>query len=75
MLHPPPREAPSADYIDAVVRLIAPHDRHIALHVAGDSIAEHTDLVRSLPLQVVIDHMARVELDQGLNSPAVTELR
>ncbi len=68
-------KAPTADEIDAVVRLIAPHGWHIALHVAGAGIAEHADLVRSLPLPVVIDHMARVDLRAGLASPAVTALR
>ncbi|GAA5128199.1 amidohydrolase family protein [Pseudonocardia adelaidensis] len=67
--------APSAEEIDAVVRLVAPHGWHIALHVAGEGIAEHADLVRSLPLRVVVDHMARVDLRQGLGSPAVTALR
>jgi len=67
--------APTAEEIDAIVRLIAPHGWHIALHVAGDGVAEHADLVRSLPLRVVIDHMARVDLRQGLGSPAVTALR
>jgi 2-pyrone-4,6-dicarboxylate lactonase len=68
-------KAPSAEEIGAVVRLVAPHGWHIALHVAGDGIAEHADVVRSLPLRVVIDHMARVDLRQGLESPAVTALR
>mgnify|MGYP001367553801 CR=1 FL=1 len=68
-------KAPSADEIDAIVRLVAPHGWHIALHVAGNGIADHADLVRSLPVRVVIDHMARVDLRHGLNSPAVNALR
>lgn len=67
--------APSRDDIDAIVRLVAPHGWHVALHVAGDGIAEHADLVRSLPTRVVVDHMARVDLRAGLDSPAVTSLR
>lgn len=67
--------APSAQEIDAIVRLVAPYDWHIALHVADDGVAEHADLVRSLPVRVVIDHMARVNLRQGLDSPAVSALR
>jgi predicted TIM-barrel fold metal-dependent hydrolase len=67
--------APSAEQIDAVVRLVAPSGWHLALHVAGNGIAEHAELVRSLPLRVVIDHMARVDLRAGLGSPAVSALR
>ncbi|WP_431921445.1 amidohydrolase family protein [Amycolatopsis tucumanensis] len=66
--------APSREEIDAIVALIRPYGWHIALHVAGDGIAEHADLVRSLGVQVVIDHMARVDLRQGLDSAAVRSL-
>lgn len=66
--------APSQDEIDAVVRLVRPHGWHIALHVAGTGIADHEDLVRALPLPVVIDHMARVDLDAGLDSEPVRAL-
>nr|WP_281178413.1 amidohydrolase family protein [Amycolatopsis jejuensis] len=60
--------APSRETIDAIAAKIAPCGWHIALHVAGDGIADHEDLVRELPLQVVIDHMARVDLRAGLDS-------
>ncbi|GLZ47312.1 2-pyrone-4,6-dicarboxylate hydrolase [Actinomycetospora sp. NBRC 106375] len=67
--------APSPADIAAIVRLVAPHGWHLALHVAGDGIAEHADLVRSLPLRVVVDHLARVDLSAGPDSAAVTALR
>ncbi|MHC1561627.1 amidohydrolase family protein [Actinomycetospora sp. C-140] len=67
--------APSPEDITAIVRLVAPHGWHLALHVAGDGIAEHADLVRSLPVRVVVDHLARVDLAAGPDSPAVTALR
>ncbi|MCI2422268.1 amidohydrolase family protein [Saccharopolyspora sp. K220] len=67
--------APSPETIEAIIALVRPHGWHIALHVAGEGIAEHEDFVRSLPLPVVIDHMARVDLRRGLESPAVTALR
>ncbi|GHF80776.1 amidohydrolase family protein [Amycolatopsis bartoniae] len=67
--------APSAETIRAIVDKIRPYGWHLALHVAGEGIADHEDLVRSLPLRVVIDHLARVDLRQGLGSRAVTALR
>ncbi|WP_028922613.1 amidohydrolase family protein [Pseudonocardia acaciae] len=67
--------APSAETITSIVDLVRPHGWHIALHVAGDGIAEHERMVRDLGAPVVIDHMARVDLRAGLNSPAVTALR
>ncbi|WP_235022804.1 amidohydrolase family protein [Amycolatopsis alkalitolerans] len=66
--------APSPETIQAIVGKIRPYGWHLALHVAGEGIAEHEDMVRSLPLTVVIDHMARVDLRQGLGSKAVTAL-
>lgn len=67
--------APSAGTIRAIVAKIAPYSWHIALHVAGNGIAEHGELVRGLGLPVVVDHMARVDLREGLGSAAVTALR
>lgn len=67
--------APSAETIRAIVAKIAPYDWHIALHVAGSGIAEHEELVRGLGPTVVIDHMARVDLREGLDSASVTALR
>lgn len=57
-----------------IVALVRPYDWHIALHVAGSGIADHEALVRSLPLRVVVDHMARVDLDAGLDSEPVRAL-
>jgi 2-pyrone-4,6-dicarboxylate lactonase len=67
--------APSPEEIEAVVRLIAPHGWHVALHVQGEGIAEYAELIRSLPVRVVVDHMARVDLARGTASPAVDALR
>jgi 2-pyrone-4,6-dicarboxylate lactonase len=62
--------APSLDEIHAIVARVEPYGWHIALHVAGNGIAEHEHLVRSLPLQVVIDHMARIDLRSDVDSKA-----
>ncbi|MDI2030569.1 amidohydrolase family protein [Saccharopolyspora sp. TS4A08] len=67
--------APAPEAIEAIIALVRPYGWHIALHVAGDGLAEHEDFIRSIPLPVVIDHMGRVDLHQGLDSPAVTALR
>ncbi|NLU76142.1 amidohydrolase family protein [Streptomyces sp. HNM0575] len=67
--------APSEEEIRAVVALVRPYGWHIALHVQGDGIADHEELVRSIPLPVVVDHMARVDLREGLESRAVHALR
>ncbi|WP_069812449.1 amidohydrolase family protein [Streptomyces sp. TP-A0874] len=67
--------APSEEDVRAVVELVRPYGWHIALHLAGDGIADYEEMVRSLPLPVVIDHMARVDLRQGLDSEPVRALQ
>lgn len=67
----PPRET-----VFAVVGLIEPHSWHLSVHVAHTGITDHFDLVQALArrLPVVIDHMARVDLAQGLDGPDVRSL-
>lgn len=67
--------APALSTIRAITDLIRPFGWHLALHVAGNGIAEHEELVRSLAVPVVIDHMARVDLRAGLDSEPVTAMR
>jgi 2-pyrone-4,6-dicarboxylate lactonase len=43
---------------------------HLILHLGAQDIIDHADLFRSLPVPVVIDHMARVSAADGLEQPA-----
>ncbi|MPZ62713.1 MAG: amidohydrolase family protein [Propionibacteriales bacterium] len=65
---------PSPEDIAAVVDKVQPYNWHISLHLAGTGIVDYQDLVRSLPGRVVIDHMARVNLSQGTETPEVHTL-
>jgi predicted TIM-barrel fold metal-dependent hydrolase len=67
--------APSDDDVRRLTELVGPHGWHVALHVVGAGIVERADLVRSLLFPVVVDHMARVDLRDGLDSRAVRTLR
>lgn len=66
---------PDPAAIHAVADRVRTHCWHIAIHVAGDGLAEHEALIRALPGPVVIDHMGRPDLRAGLSSPAITALR
>jgi len=70
-LMPPPSRAA----VEEITKLVRPHGWHLSVHVADSGIVELADFVRTLPLPVVIDHMARVDLRGGLNSPEVRVLR
>lgn len=67
-------DAPSREAVDAVVALIRPHGWHLSVHVAGLGIVEHAEVIAGIDIPVVIDHMARVDLAAGPDSPAVTTL-
>lgn len=66
---------PSAEEIDSIVEKVRPFDWHVAIHLGGTGILDYADLIRSLPVRVVIDHMARVDLRAGLDSKPVQMLK
>ena len=43
---------------------------HVTIHVTMDDLAEHADLFKTLPLPVMIEHMAHVDVAAGLDQPA-----
>jgi 2-pyrone-4,6-dicarboxylate lactonase len=66
---------PDLDMIRRVVARIKPFGWHLAIHVAGNDIVEYAPFIRSVDLPVVIDHMARPDIDCGPDGAAITELR
>jgi 2-pyrone-4,6-dicarboxylate lactonase len=48
---------------------------HLATHVTGNDIIEHADLIHTLSLPVLIDHMARPDISSGPGGAAMKELR
>ncbi|WP_216850888.1 amidohydrolase family protein [Acidisphaera sp. L21] len=65
---------PPAAAIHAVADRVRQFDWHISIHVAGSGLVEHEAMIRSIQAPVVIDHMGRLDLDEGLDGPAVTTL-
>lgn len=64
---------PRAD-VETMLALGEPHGWHIQVHVAGSGIRDHAELIESLPGMVVIDHMARVDLDDEASIEALLAL-
>jgi len=58
-----------------IIALGAPYGWHIANHVGGNGIIEHYDFLASIAAPVVIDHMARIDIAEGLNGKAFTALK
>jgi predicted TIM-barrel fold metal-dependent hydrolase len=61
--------------IRAVIDRVAPLGWHIAIHVGGQGILEQHDFIASIEAPVVIDHIARIDIGEGLDGQAFTALR
>jgi 2-pyrone-4,6-dicarboxylate lactonase len=58
-----------------VIELAEPYGWHIANHVGGNGLVEHYDFLTSIEAPVVIDHMARINVAEGMNGKAFTVLK
>jgi 2-pyrone-4,6-dicarboxylate lactonase len=66
---------PRTDDLRTVMRLVAPHGWHVAIHVFGKELLESLDFIRSIEAPVVIDHMGRVDGAEGTDGKAFNALR
>jgi 2-pyrone-4,6-dicarboxylate lactonase len=66
---------PPLDDMRRVMRLIAPHSWHIAIHAFGKSLLEYHDFIRSITAPVVIDHIGRIDVAEGPDGAAFKALR
>ena len=53
---------------------VEPFGWHVAIHVAGNGLVEMEDFIHSIPAPVVVDHMARPDIAEGLDGPVMTAL-
>jgi predicted TIM-barrel fold metal-dependent hydrolase len=67
--------SPSAADIEATVRAVGDRGWLAEIHVSGTGIAEWADMIASLPIPVVIDHMARIDLRSPAAPACVDALR
>lgn len=55
----------SIDMIEPLAKRIAPFGWHVQIHMSGQQIVEHADMLRRLPVSIVFDHMGRPPLPDG----------
>jgi 2-pyrone-4,6-dicarboxylate lactonase len=67
--------APDLHEQNVVLQRIGERGWHAEIHVQGPGVAEHQRMIESIETKVVIDHMARVDLREGLEGSAVRSLR
>jgi D-galactarolactone isomerase len=65
----------SVDMIEPLARRIADFGWHVQLNMEADQIAEHADVLRRLPTQIVFDHLGKLPLAGGLQHPAYAVIR
>jgi 2-pyrone-4,6-dicarboxylate lactonase len=65
---------PEREDLRFVLGTVAEFGWHLEIHVEGDGIVDHSALIGGMTVPVVIDHMARVDLREGLGGPAVGAL-
>lgn len=59
---------------DHVVRTAHERGWHVEIHVQGTGVSDHADEIAAMRGPVIIDHMARVDLREGLDGPSVRSL-
>lgn len=62
--------ATTVDMIEPLSKRIADLGWHIQIHMLGNDIAKHADLLGRLPVTVVFDHLGRVPMPDGVKHPA-----
>lgn len=65
----------TVDMVEPLARRIAPLGWHIQFHMPGEMFVAHADLLRRLPVPMVIDHMGRLPQPAGLDHPAFGVIR
>ena len=61
---------PEFSKIRTVCEKIAPFGWHAVIYMEADDVVDCADALKSLPVPVVFDHMARINPDQGIGQPA-----
>ena len=54
--------------------MVEPRGWHVAIHVGGSGIVDEYDFLASIAAPVVIDHIARLDVADGLNGRAFASL-
>ena len=63
------------DDMRKIIAAVAPYGWHVAMHLGGQGVVEHYNFIASVDAPVVIDHIGRVDVAEGLNGAAFSALR
>jgi 2-pyrone-4,6-dicarboxylate lactonase len=57
---------PNVEAMRSIIAMVRPYDWHVALHLTGTDLLRYAGFIASIEARVVIDHMARPNLDRDL---------
>jgi predicted TIM-barrel fold metal-dependent hydrolase len=63
-----------ADALPALARRIAPLGWHLQLFIEGEQLRAMAPMLRTLPVEIVVDHMGQIMTAAGVEAPAVGAL-
>lgn len=66
---------PDLGIVRDVIAKVKPFGWHVAIHVAGHGLMKYADFISSIDATVVIDHMARPPVAEGIDGAVLTALR
>lgn len=66
--------APDMDVFHRMMQRIRPLGMHVVLHLDAPDIVPLSDMIRTLPVPVMIDHMGRVDAALGIDQPPLRAL-
>ena len=67
--------ATTIDMVEPLSRRIHDLGWHVQIHMKGPRIVEAADVFQRLPTPVIFDHLARIPLPEGVDSPAFATMR
>lgn len=62
------------ELLPKIAALIEPYGWHIQLWIKAERLLAISELLKDFPVDIVLDHMAQVPLDRGLNDPLVSNV-
>ena len=68
------RAAPTSEEIETLRALVRPFGWHTQVHVEGSGVLNEIEVIKSIDGNIVIDHMGRIDLQAGINTPEVDSI-
>ncbi len=63
------------EILETLARRVSPYGWHVQILMTADQIAAHEGVIRALPTKVVIDHLGRIPMPNGLPHPGFAAMR